>query len=53
VAFGSFKDLKLSEYPELKELWYGTLEHNVLKLWYLGGRIWENNKKIEILLIMV
>ncbi|KEH40880.1 Rpp4C4, putative [Medicago truncatula] len=31
VAFGSFKHLKLSEYPELKELWYGNLEHNTFK----------------------
>jgi uncharacterized pyridoxamine 5'-phosphate oxidase family protein len=31
VAFGSFKHLKLSEYPELKELWYGKLEHNVFR----------------------
>ncbi|KEH41139.1 Rpp4C4, putative [Medicago truncatula] len=31
VAFGSFKHLKLSEYPELKELWYGPLEHNMFR----------------------
>ncbi|KAK2441515.1 hypothetical protein QL285_012805 [Trifolium repens] len=31
VAFGSFKHLKLSEYPELKELWYGQLQHNVFR----------------------
>ncbi|XP_061354809.1 uncharacterized protein LOC133299367 [Gastrolobium bilobum] len=29
VAFCSFKHLKLSEYPELKELWYGQLQCNV------------------------
>ncbi|XP_061366129.1 uncharacterized protein LOC133309383, partial [Gastrolobium bilobum] len=29
VAFCSFKHLKLSEYPELKELWYGHLHSNV------------------------
>ena len=29
MAFLSFKDLNLSEYPELKELWYGQLQHNV------------------------
>ncbi|GAU51483.1 hypothetical protein TSUD_413690 [Trifolium subterraneum] len=31
VAFGSFKHLKLSEYPELKELWYGQPQHNVFR----------------------
>ncbi|XP_039683128.1 uncharacterized protein [Medicago truncatula] len=31
VAFGSFKHLKLSEYPELKELWYGHLQHNTFR----------------------
>ncbi|KEH19444.1 Rpp4C4, putative [Medicago truncatula] len=31
VAFGSFKHLKLSEYPELKELWYGNLEHTAFR----------------------
>ena len=31
MAFGSFKHLKLSEYPELKELWYGQLEHNMFR----------------------
>ncbi|KEH41496.1 disease resistance protein (CC-NBS-LRR class) family protein [Medicago truncatula] len=31
VGFGSFKHLKLSEYPELKEFWYGQLEHNAFK----------------------
>ncbi|XP_039690121.1 disease resistance protein UNI [Medicago truncatula] len=31
VGFGSFKHLKLSEYPELKELWYGRLEHNAFR----------------------
>ena len=31
VAFGSFKHLKLSEYPELKDLWYGQLEQNTFK----------------------
>lgn len=31
VAFGYFKHLKLSEYPELKESWYGKLEHNVFR----------------------
>ncbi|CAJ2639486.1 unnamed protein product [Trifolium pratense] len=31
VAFGSFKHLKLSEYPELKELWYGRPQHNVFR----------------------
>ncbi|XP_061354877.1 uncharacterized protein LOC133299438 [Gastrolobium bilobum] len=29
VAFFSFKHLKLSEYPELKELWYDKLHSNV------------------------
>ncbi|XP_045823829.1 uncharacterized protein LOC123916419 isoform X2 [Trifolium pratense] len=31
VAFGCFKHLKLSEYPELKELWYGQPQHNVFR----------------------
>ncbi|XP_039690108.1 uncharacterized protein [Medicago truncatula] len=31
VGFGSFKHLKLSEYPELKELWYGRLEHKAFR----------------------
>ncbi|XP_039690151.1 uncharacterized protein [Medicago truncatula] len=31
VGFGSFKHLKLSEYPELKEFWYGQLEHNAYR----------------------
>ncbi|XP_039690148.1 uncharacterized protein [Medicago truncatula] len=31
VGFGSFKHLKLTEYPELKELWYGQLEHNAFR----------------------
>ena len=31
MRFGSFKHLKLSEYPELKELWYGRLEHNTFR----------------------
>ncbi|CAJ2639584.1 unnamed protein product [Trifolium pratense] len=31
VAFGSFKQLKLAEYPELKELWYGQPQHNLLR----------------------
>jgi uncharacterized pyridoxamine 5'-phosphate oxidase family protein len=31
VAFGSFKHLKLSEYPELKELWYGQPQHNAFR----------------------
>ncbi|WJX31885.1 hypothetical protein P8452_20272 [Trifolium repens] len=36
VAFGSFKHLKLSEYPELKESWYGQPQHNVfMSLKYL------------------
>ncbi|RHN79198.1 putative P-loop containing nucleoside triphosphate hydrolase, leucine-rich repeat domain, L [Medicago truncatula] len=31
VGFGGFKHLKLSEYPELKELWYGRHEHNTFR----------------------
>ncbi|CAJ2673478.1 unnamed protein product [Trifolium pratense] len=32
VTFGSFKHLKLSEHPELKELWCGQLQlHNVFR----------------------
>lgn len=31
MAFGSFKHLKLSEYPELKELWYGQPQHNIFR----------------------
>jgi len=31
VAFRSFKHLKLSEYPELKEFWYGRREHKVFR----------------------
>ncbi|GAU50630.1 hypothetical protein TSUD_131650, partial [Trifolium subterraneum] len=31
VAFGSFKHLKLSEYPELKEFWYGQPRQNVFR----------------------
>jgi Zn ribbon nucleic-acid-binding protein len=31
VAFGSFKHLNLSEYSELKELWYGQPQHNVFR----------------------
>ncbi|XP_045824892.1 uncharacterized protein LOC123917265 [Trifolium pratense] len=29
VAFRKFKCLALSDYPELKDLWYGQLNHNV------------------------
>ncbi|KEH40864.1 Rpp4C4, putative [Medicago truncatula] len=29
VAFGKFKYLALSDYPELKDVWYGQLHHNV------------------------
>ena len=29
VAFGEFKYLALSDYPELKDVWYGQLHHNV------------------------
>ncbi|XP_039686291.1 uncharacterized protein [Medicago truncatula] len=31
VGFGSFKHLKLSEYPDLKEFWYGRLEHKAFR----------------------
>ncbi|XP_024632087.1 uncharacterized protein [Medicago truncatula] len=31
VGFGGFKHLKLSEFPELKEFWYGQLEHNAFR----------------------
>ncbi|KEH17598.1 NBS-LRR type disease resistance protein [Medicago truncatula] len=31
VGFVSFKHLQLSEYPELKELWYGQHEHNTFR----------------------
>jgi hypothetical protein len=31
VGFGSFEHLRLAEYPELKELWYGQLKHNTLR----------------------
>ncbi|KAJ1435939.1 P-loop containing nucleoside triphosphate hydrolase [Sesbania bispinosa] len=31
IAFCNFKRLSLSEYPELKELWYGQLQHNVFR----------------------
>ncbi|KEH26494.1 NBS-LRR type disease resistance protein [Medicago truncatula] len=31
LGFGSFKHLILSEYPELKELWYGRLEHKAFR----------------------
>jgi len=31
VGFGSFRHLKLSDYPDLKEVWYGNLEHNTFR----------------------
>ncbi|XP_024627766.1 uncharacterized protein [Medicago truncatula] len=31
IGFGSFKHLKLSDYPELKEMWYGQLQHNTFR----------------------
>ncbi|CAJ2639585.1 unnamed protein product [Trifolium pratense] len=31
MAFGGFKHLKLAEYPELKELWYGQPQHNLFR----------------------
>ncbi|XP_039686322.1 uncharacterized protein [Medicago truncatula] len=31
VGFCSFEHLKLFEYPELKEFWYGQLEHNTFR----------------------